>query len=504
MKKTQSIQNQLDLLPSRVGVYKFYDLNAEILYVGKAVNLRARVSSYFREDHYDRPHIIPMISKIVQIEFIETENEIEALVLETALIKKLLPKFNIDQKDDKSYAWIYISMMDELPQVNIIRSINRKRFKNGRVFGPYPSGRAIRQLYKYIRQLHPFCTCTNPTRPCLYYHMGLCINPKFGEYTHEQYMESINGIIKFLEGNKKRHIFEMEKKMKNYAADQKYESAAELRDKIVDLKHLGNRIRGRKKVDDIEYIENRNKMLSAEVKHIAKELGVESLDRIECYDISNIQGEHSYGSMVVSLDGQRETSQYRAFKIKTVIGPDDYASLHEVLQRRVRHIKNNPNDTSLNSRPNMVLIDGGKGQLRSVADVIPEGVFLLGISKGRKYKKQGGRKVDEFWVNRNGVILQIKIKNPRVLINLRDEAHRFALKHHRKARQFTKKKSILDTVKGLGPKGKKKLLIKFGSVESMKKVSVLELNNVINNKGVSDRLYSELHSIDDSQNSKSS
>ncbi|MCA9375029.1 GIY-YIG nuclease family protein, partial [Candidatus Dojkabacteria bacterium] len=202
----QRIQELIDLIPRRTGVYKFYDQNGELLYIGKALNLNSRVTSYFRQDHTDRPHIIPMIPKIYNIEYIETENEVEALVLESALVHKQQPKYNVMLKDDKSYAWIYISTHEKVPRIEIVRSIDPKSFKNGRLFGPYPSGRAVLQVFRYIRKLYPFCTCKNPKEPCLYYHMGLCPGPHFDYISHEEYMKNIGEIIKFLQGKKKRHV----------------------------------------------------------------------------------------------------------------------------------------------------------------------------------------------------------------------------------------------------------------------------------------------------------
>lgn len=485
---------QLDTLPNRVGVYKFFDANGELLYVGKAVNLSARVSSYFREDHFDRPHIIPMIPRIARIDYIETENEIEALVLESALIKNNQPRHNVMLKDDKSYAWIYITTRDELPRIHIVRTASANDLRRGKLFGPYPSGRAVRQVYRYIRKMHPFCTCTAPTKPCLYYHLGMCANPVFGENTNAEYRKNIDEIVKFLDGRKKRHVSDLEREMKQYAKNQQFEKAAQLRDKIEDLKYLGNRIDVGYSAAEGEYIENRGKMLKTELDSIAKQLNIEQLSRIECYDISNIQGQLSYGSMVVSEDGMSDPKQYRVFKIKSVEGSDDFASLREVLQRRLSHIDGDMSDESLSAKPDMILIDGGTGQLNAVIDVIPEDIFVLGITKGRKYKRKGGRKQDEFWVKRGEIVLQIPIRKPRILVVLRDEAHRFALKHHRKARKAYQEKSIFDTVKGIGPKRKKALLSKYGSAKGVWEAGVESVSEMIKDPKVLTALFAALES----------
>lgn len=493
MEVEKKIQEQIDLIPARTGVYKFYDEIGELLYIGKALNLRSRVMSYFRDTHLDRPHIISMIPRINSIETIETDGEVEALVLESALIKQKKPPYNILHKDDKSYAYIFISTHEKIPLVKVVRPTKNDKYTKGRLFGPYPKGRGIRQVFRYIRKLYPFCTCVNPKEPCLYFHMGQCQGPHFGYVTREEYMESISEIIKFLEGKKKRHVSAIENKMKLYAREQKFEQAAILRNQIDDLKHLGNRINVTYNSSEEDFKERRTTLLKGELLTIGENLGINTPTRIECYDISNIQGTHAYGSMVVAVDGKPESSQYRAFKIRENDTPNDFAMLAEVLRRRIAHIGKNPDDSSLNAKPDMILIDGGKGQLSAVSNLIPEGVFLIGISKGKAMKRKGGVKKDQFWVIVDDSSEQVRINSPRILINLRDEAHRFALKHHRGARKFHKKKSILDSIKGIGPTKKKGLIREFGSVEGIKKATVEDVQKVVKNEKLADEIKAVLH-----------
>lgn len=522
------LSNQLDLLPNRTGIYKFFDQEGTLLYIGKALNLRSRVNSYFRDTHADRPHIISMIPRIFKIEYIEADSEVEALVLESALIKQNQPPYNVDQRDDKSYAYIYVSTQDRFPTVKVVRTVKNEQYKKGKLFGPYPSGRAVKQVFRYIRKMYPFCTCIKPKEPCLYFHMGQCPGPYFGYVTEKEYRNNIGEILKFLDGRKKRHLSQIEREMKMYAMNQQFEQAAILRDQISDLKHLGNRISASYGVSEEQYVERRSNLIKTELKQIAEQLGVKSLKRIECYDISNIQGTNAYGSMVVAIDGQPETSQYRAFKIREKDTPDDYEMHRETMRRRIAHINNDPNDTSLNSKPDLILIDGGKGQLNAIKDIVPDNILVMGISKGRSRKKKGLRMMDQFWVFREGIyidksqkldptgnladtsegnqslrpvldteslIVEMRFKNSRILSNLRDESHRFALKHHRKARGFYKKRSILDSVKGIGPKKKKELIKTFGSTLEMKKASVDQLDQIIKNRKVSEILYSKLMEI---------
>lgn len=491
----EQLQKKLNLLPRRTGVYKFYDNTGNLLYIGKALNLKSRVSSYFRDNHTDRPHIIPMIPLISNIEVIETENEVEALVLESALIKQYMPKYNVDQKDDKSFAYIYISTRDEYPKIEIIRALDKTQYKRGKLFGPYPSGRAVRQVFRYIRKLHPFCTCKVGDDLCLYYHMGLCSGPYAGKISKEDYRKDIDEIIKFLEGNRKRHINKLHKRMKELAADREFEEAAKLRDKIDDLKHLGKNISADYDTTEREFKNSRAKMLYGENMSLAKQLSMDVIRRIECYDISNTQGEDAYGSMVVAIDGKRRQDQYRTFKIKSKHTPDDFAMLAETLERRTKYIGMQDVDESLAAKPDVILIDGGKGQLNAVAAYIPEDVKLVGISKGRHFKKQGKRKQDQFWVRSEDgteAVQSIYLRKPRIFVELRDEAHRFALKHHRKARQKHKTKSILDDVKGIGPVRKKALLKKFGSVKGIAQAQQNELSEIIKDTKIVQNLIKTL------------
>ena len=484
-----SIERQLDKIPNTSGIYKFIDKSGKLLYVGKANNLRTRVRSYFTQIHDDRPHIIPMIEQIEKIEVTETENEIEALVLESALIKENQPHYNIMLKDDKSYAWIYINTRDELPTVSILRSINLKDYKKGRLFGPYPNSRATRQIFRYIRQIHPFCTCDSPSEPCLYYRMKLCNNPKFGDHTLSQYQQSIEGVIKFLEGSKRNHIKELRKQMDQLSQDRDYENAAILRDKIYDLEHLG---------EDIPYYQSESDFIIQKktqnhkiIQKYQKDFAIPLPERIECYDISNLQGDHAYGSMTVAIDGELRPDQYRVFKIRKGKTPDDFEMLNEVISRRIKHLSIS-DDVSLSNKPNLILIDGGKGQISAVAEEIPTEITLMGISKGRSLRKRGKRKKDMFWLYREDSTEQVFTKEPRLLVVLRDEAHRFALKHHRIARAKGMKGSLLDRVEGVGPKIKKKLMKKFGSVANMHGLSIDELNEVVSNRSTSLKLHDAL------------
>ena len=489
----QILENKLESLPQVPGVYKFLDKNGKILYIGKALNLRSRVNSYFRSDIYDRPRIRQMMPLVYDLKITETNNEIEALVLESALIKKFKPKYNSDLKDDKSYAWIYVSTKDDFPTVKIVRTLNSKEYKRGKLFGPYPSGIAVKRVFTYLRKLYPFCTSCNPrdSKPSLYYYLGLCPGPYHGYISKEDYRKNINEIVKFLSGRKKGQIKEMEREMKIYSKERNYEKAAELRDRINDLKYLGEDIEFNYYKDASSYKSKRSISRGESFKELEMELDIDNLKRIECYDISNMQGKNAYGSMVVSIDGNLSRSQYRIFKIRGKDTPDDPAMLREVLERRISNINKN-SDESLNSKPDIILIDGGKSQLGVIKKFVPKDIIVMGISKGKHLKRAGLKKRDEFWIVRDGDVYRIDIENPSLLIDLRDEAHRFAITHYRKRAIKNGKKSLLENIPGVGDKRRKELLKQFKDIKSIREASIEEIDAVIKNRKVSKEIKNYL------------
>lgn len=485
--------NELEILPLKPGVYKFYDKNGKILYIGKALNLKNRVKSYFNDTLYDRPYVKRMVPLIERIEVEETNNEIESLVLEAALIKEFKPRYNSDLKDDKSYAWIYVSTKEKFPTVKIMRNVSNNELKKGELFGPYPNTHSARRVFTYLRKLYPFCTCKekNATRECMYYHLGLCPGPYQGHISEEDYRKNINEILKFLKGRKRGQIAKLEVEMRKYSKNRLYEKAGELRDKINDLKYLGEKIDFEYSDSADSYIKRRKKLLYENFQDLKIELGLKKLKRIECYDISNIQGKESYGSMVVAQNGEITRSQYRLFKIRSLDTPNDMHMLKEVMIRRF-----NPKyEQKYDLKPEIVLIDGGKSQLSVVRPYIPKEICLLGVTKGRKYKRKGGRLLDEFWyVNReSGEIASIDIQNKSLLIDLRDEAHRFAILHHRKARAKAGKVSELNEIYGVGEKSRRKLLKEFKSVDNIKKASLTEIESVLDNKKISRLVFNHFN-----------
>ncbi len=487
-----NLRVKIESLPPTSGIYKFLNKKGEILYIGKAANIKSRVSSYFREELFDRPRIRQMMPLVSDIEIQETNNEIEALVLESALVKDIQPPFNSDLKDDKSYAWIYISTREKFPTVKIVRSLKKGEYKKGRMFGPYPSGYTVKRVFSYLRKIYPFCICKNKDcKSSLDYHIGLCPGPYAGKISEEEYRENINSIIKFLNGKQSNHIKRLEREMVEYSKNEDFEKAAELRDRIKDLRYIGQSIDFTYYDDSNSYKSKREKARESSFGTLQYELGLQKLKRIECYDISNMQGKNAYGSMVVANKGKLDRGDYRIFRIKGKDTPDDPGMLKEVLERRFRSVSKDT-DTSLGNLPDIVLIDGGKSQLSTVKDSIPSKILLLGISKGKHIKRKGGLKVDEFWVVKNGEVYQVGLSSTEILIDLRNEAHRFAISHYRRRSVKESKKSALDGISGIGNIRRKALIKRFKSIDGIKSATIEEINEVLKNKNLSNLVKKSL------------
>lgn len=389
----EKIEKKIEELPQKPGVYIFKDKKEEIIYIGKAGNLKKRVKSYFLESA--DPRAKKVAEKVVDIDFKITETVIEALILEAKLIKRYEPFFNIKQKDDKSF--LYVVITDEkYPRVVLKRG--REEKKGRAVFGPFVSSSAIRQALRIIRRIFPYNSHTESQlkrikRPCFYNQIGLCPGACAGDLDKKEYMKDIKNIELFFEGKKKKVLKNLKKEMKRASSNEEFEKAAKYKKQIGAIEHIY----------DTALI-------------TPPELEGEKV-RIEGYDISNLGGGLAAGSMVVFIGDSPEKSEYRKFKIKKIKNSDDVGMLREVLERRFA--KNW-------ELPDIVLVDGGKGQVNAAKEVLSEkGLDLpvLGIAKGKNRDK-------------NKLIgdLQKNIKK-KTLIKVRDEAHRFALKYHKKLRE---------------------------------------------------------------------
>lgn len=384
-------------IPEEPGVYFMKGAKGEILYIGKAGNLKRRVSSYFLRPHDAR--IEKMVSLIKKIDYKETGSALEALIVESALIKKYQPQFNIKEKDDKSFLYVVITK-EKFPRVLLARGKEVASIRAKKKFGPFVSASSAREALRILRKLFPW-SVHDPerigkfARPCFEYEVGLCPGTCVGAISEKEYAKNIRNLILFFEGKKERVIATLTKEMKHASKKQEYEKAGLLKKKLFALQHIQDSALIRN--DEVTAFTNKGM-------------------RIEGYDISNISGTSAVGSMVVFVDGAPDKNEYRKFKIQTVTGPNDIAMLREVITRRFH------NKWTL---PDLILIDGGKGQVNVANAVLYElgiSIPVVGLAKGAERK-------------RNDLIGTLPASVAmNTLIQVRDEAHRFAISYHKSVR----------------------------------------------------------------------
>lgn len=422
-------------LPDEPGVYFYYGTDGELLYVGKATSLKTRVGSYFTKAHGDR--IGEMVGQIARIEYIVTPTVIEALVLEANQIKARRPKYNILMRDDKSFLYLAITNED-FPRPMLLRGHELERIgvdpfrptltksaakKFLRVFGPYTSSASLKKALDLVRKAIPWSDCQPPavtgrTRPCFNAHLGKCPGVCTGAISKKDYRAIIRQLVLFFDGKKKRLLRSMEKHMKKAADELRFEDAVAIRRHIFALQHIQDIALISREDVDLPY------SMTPSLNHSITLSG-----RIEAYDISNISGTSAVGSMVVCEDGKPAKDKYRKFKIRTVKGSNDVAMLAEVMRRRMARARTSPNAWPL---PELMVIDGGEGQVRRVQEVMDEMGFavpIVGIAKGFD------RKQDRLVFDRGNMELQRVAKRGKELFQCaRDEAHRFAVQYHRTLR----------------------------------------------------------------------
>lgn len=404
---------KIDHFPKAPGVYFFLDDKGEVLYVGKAKNLKSRIKSYFLKNLDRGPAIDQMMDLAVKANFTETESEIEAVFLEAELIKKLWPKYNSALKDDKSFNFIRISK-EEYPVVTLVRSReidkDKKIKAKGELFGPYPAGLVLKKSIRYLRRIFQFRDCTQTkynaatkkARLCLCGDIGICTAPCAKKISKIDYRKNVNYFKMFLRGKKKDIIKSLEREMKVASKNQNFELAAVIRNKIFALNHLHEVAIG---LRDDSF--DSSKIL---------------FSRIECFDISNIFGYYAVGAMSVILNGKAENSEYRKFKIRTVAGSNDVAMLGEIIERRFGNQW---------SKPDLIVVDGGISQLNVTIEIIKKlklDIPVVSIAKGVKRDK------NEFHFSNINIAKYIK-KTPaaeKLIILARNEAHRFAIQYYRR------------------------------------------------------------------------
>lgn len=478
------IKSKIKKLPDTSGVYFFKNKENKIIYIGKANSLKSRVSSYFSKISNLSPKISKMIKEIVDIEYIPTSSETEALILESKMIKNNSPYYNTQFKDDKSYPYIKITMGEEFPQILFYRKVNQKRENDKSIyFGPFVNADATREVIKILRKIFKIRGCRKrnlaKTEICLDYQIGLCSGPCANMISKSEYQKRVKEVCLFLEGKQKRLLYRLYQEMKRASYQLNYEKAAKIRDKIKSIEEIlassklyfnskenknGYLLKKIKEVED-----NEIKMGERAIYDLKEKLNLKILpERIEAFDISNIQGELAVGSLVVFEKGRPKKNDYRRFRVKRVKDINDYAMLQEITERRYRRLLSEGKKL-----PDLVLIDGGKGQLVAVNRILNKLNIKLPIISLAK------REEEIFKIGDNKSIILSSDSEALFLVKrIRDEAHRFAITYHKKIRNKKLCDSKLDIIPGIGIKRKKLLLKYFKSLEEIQNASIDEIRKI--------------------------
>lgn len=499
---THDLSQKLKTLPASPGVYFHKNTSGEVIYVGKAANLRNRVRQYFQKSRLRDLKTDALVAEIADTDWIEVETEVDALFLEAEMVKRYMPRFNILLRDDKSVTYVRIPMNDAYPAI----SFTRGPLDDGAAyFGPYYSGAPVKKSLRYLRRVFPYSTHERmPNKLCFQYHLGLCPGVEAQKTTSAEYKKTLKKLIRYLRGERKVIIKELERDMKTLSAEHKYEEAAIVRNRLRDLKQLGQQII----FSDKEFLD------------ISKDLGLSGLQellqlpapprRIEGYDISHMSGTNNVASMVVATNGLADKSQYRKFKMQ-LPGNNDFAHMRETMTRRFseRH-KDWP-------KPQLVLIDGGKGQLASAMSVVAQyglSIPMIGLAKRDEqivFKKRSdnpaeqnvsplldksiAQKMNGFVEESDDFYLVTLPKDSHIvklLQRIRNESHRFAVSYHSTLKRKGAVKSILDDIPGVGPATRKKLVTSFGSGQGVKAASEEQLVAVLGGKRAA-MIYAWLH-----------
>ena len=599
-----NIQEELKKLPDQPGVYIMHDARDAIIYIGKAVSLRKRVHQYFQASHDEGIKKAQMVKQIVRFEYIITDSELEALVLECNLIKEHRPKYNTMLRDDKTYPYIRVTLGEDFPRVLFSRQ--QKKDKS-RYFGPYTSAGAVKDTIEMINKLYGLRTCnrnlpkdTGKERPCLNYHIHQCDAPCQAYISKEAYRERVDEALEFLNGNYSGIIKSLEEKMSEASINMEFEKAIEYRDLLGSVKQIAQKqkmtntdgedkdivalardendavvqvffIRGGKligrdhfymrigtedtrtqilttfmkqfysgtpyipreimlpqEIDEQEILENwltekrgskvyiripqkgmkeklvelaqknaqlvlvqdKEKLKREEgrtigaMKEIEKWLDMKNLVRIEAYDISNSNGFETVGSMIVYEKGKPKRSDYRKFKLHTVTGPDDYASMHEVLTRRFIHGMTEQKELkekelsdeygSFSRFPDLIMMDGGRGQVNICLKVLEElrlNIPVCGMVKDDNHRTRG------LYYKNVEIPIDTHSEGFKLITRIQDEAHRFAIEYHRSLRSKDQVHSVLDDIEGIGPSRRKALMKKYQSLDAIKAATVEDLAN---------------------------
>jgi excinuclease ABC subunit C len=506
MPSIQSLKNKIDSLPKSPGCYIYKDSAGTIIYIGKAKSLYHRVHQYFVEPERLEPKIAIMVPQIVDLDFVVTDSEMEAFLLETNLIKKYRPKYNQEKKDDKNYVWLMFETNLDFPKISIVRE---KKKKGVTYIGPYPSTLPLKRILRMLRKVYPYRTCnrvinqetvvnsvgtktinikSSDPKPCLFYYLHLCDAPCAGLVQKDAYRRNISNVKRFFNNEKQVLSSELQTEMQQQAKNHNFERAAILRDKVADLNYISQRIHIDTGTDEYSFEHEKKERTKQAVAELVKLLDTYSFEikpgfKMECYDISNISGTNAVSAMVVFVDGKPAKNLYRKFKIRTKSSPDDFEMLREVFRRRFSEKELTGKDESFSKLPELIVVDGGKGQLSATYTILRElniNVPIIGLAKKREeifmpHEEEGELQFSKRTL-RNGSESKFLIQR------LRDEAHRFGIRFHRSLRSKSQVHSQLDDIPGVGEIVKLKLLKAFGSVEGIKKATDHQISEVIKNK----------------------
>lgn len=616
------IEEELKKLPAKPGVYIMRDKKDNIIYIGKAISLKNRVRQYFQSSRNHTPKIIQMVSRIDHFEYIITDSELEALVLECNLIKEHRPKYNTMLKDDKSYPYIKVTVQEPFPRIMFARQLKKDKAK---YFGPYTSATAVKDTIELIRKIYKIRTCNRnlpkdigKERPCLYYHIKQCDAPCQGYVNAGEYSESVRQVLEFLNGNYSLVLNQLEEKMKTASDNLDFETAAGYRDLLTSVKQIAQKqkitnnseqddkdviafaraadeavvqvffirsgkligrehfhltgvehdtrsevltsfvkqfyagtpyipkelilqesieeeeviaqwlttkrgqkvyikvpIKGEKErlvelaeknaslvlQQDSEKIKREELKTTGAVNQIAALLDIPSIYRIESFDISNINGFESVGSMVVYENGKPKRNDYRKFKIKWIKGANDYASMYEVLTRRFIHgkkeeaeLKEKNLDASYGSFtrfPDLIMMDGGKGQVNIALQVLNElnlNIAVCGMVKDDNHRTRG------LYYNNIEIPMERSSEAFRLITRIQDETHRFAIEYHRSLRSKAQVHSVLDDIDGIGSARRKALMKYYMSIDAIKSAEVEDLIKVPSmNRKAAEQVYNFFH-----------
>ena len=480
------LEQKLADLPKNPGVYFHKDSKGEIIYVGKAAVLRNRVRQYFQTSRNRDPKTEALVAEIVDVDWIEVESEIEALFLEAEMIRRYMPRYNILLRDDKSNLYVRIDMKSTYPCV----SYTRRPLDDGALYlGPYLSGFSVKKALKYLRKIFPYSThLVLPKRACLQYHLGLCPGPETGQLDSVFYKTNLRKLVMYLRGERVQVINQLKREMQAASKVKQFEEAALLRNQLFALKNIGKQV---------IFSDRENLDLSKDhaLNDLSELLGLNKIPRrIEGYDISHMSGTDTVASMVVFTNGVSDKRSYRKFKMR-IPGNDDFAHMREVLTRRLgeKHVKDWP-------KPDLFLIDGGKGQLGSAIEILSQKNIQLPaiglakqfeeiiIQKAWPYMQLNRKKLVELGgtVLENDDYLSVRLPQTshivKLLQRIRDESHRFAVSYHTVLKTRRQTSSLLDDIPTIGPETRKKLLRTFGSYRGIQQARKEELIYVVGEK----------------------